>query len=248
MTQPSPESQLTALRGYVANATQRLLGASIGVSDEQWSAPSRLPGWSRAHVATHLCRQADGLVRLVEGAEAGERRSMYASPEARDAEIEAGAGRPGLELQTDLDTSAGRLTEAFGRLDATVGETGRPSGSAWSREVEMRGGLTVPARLLPLGRLFEVELHLVDLDVGHEIDQVPEPVAAWLVEWVSFRARVRDEFPRLELRMPSGTTTVGSVGEPVVVRGSAAACLGWLTGRSEPDVVEGAGGLRVPTL
>jgi maleylpyruvate isomerase len=244
VTQPSPESQLADLRGLVTSATQRLLGATIAVSDGQWSAPSRLPGWSRAHVATHLARQADGLVRLVEGAEAGERRSMYASFEAREAEIEAGARRTGLELQTDLDTSAGRLTEAFERLD----ETGEPKGSAWSRDVEMRGGLVVPARLLPLGRLFEVELHLVDLDVGHDVEDVGEPVAAWLVEWVSFRARARDEFPRIALEMPSGTTTVGSVGEPLVVRGTAAACLGWLTGRSEPDAVEGAGGLRVPSL
>ena len=244
MTQPSPESQLADLRGLVANATQRLLGASIAVPDEAWAAPSRLPGWSRAHVATHLCRQADGLVRLVEGAEVGERRSMYPSFEAREAEIEAGAGRTGLELQTDLDTSAGRLTDAFDRLDAT----GDPAGTAWSREVEMRGGLLIPARLLPLARLFEVELHLVDLDVGHDVEQIAEPVAAWLVEWVSFRARARDEFPRVELRMPSQTTTVGSVGEPLVVRGSAAACLGWLTGRSDPDAVEGSRGLRVPTL
>ena len=244
MTQPSPESQLADLRGLVTTATQRLLGATIAVADEQWSAPSRLPGWSRAHVATHLSRQADGLVRLVEGAEVGERRSMYPSFEAREAQIEAGAGRTGLELQTDLDTSAGRLTEAFERLD----ETGEPAGSAWSREVEMRGGLVIPARLLPLARLFELELHLVDLDVGHDVEQIEEPVAGWLVEWVSFRARARDEFPRVELRMPSGTTTVGSVGAPVVVTGSAPTLLGWLTGRVDASAVDGAGRLRLPTL
>ena len=43
---------------------------------------------------------------------------MYASPEAREAEIEDGATRTGLELQTDLDTSAGppdRRPRAAGR-------------------------------------------------------------------------------------------------------------------------------------
>ncbi len=250
MSQPSAAAQLADLRGLVTTATQQLLGATIAVSDAQWAAPSRLPRWSRAHVATHLARHADGLTRLAEGAETGRRTSMYTSPEARDADIEAGARRSGLELQTDLDTSAGRLTEAFERLDrleATPDGPGPDRG--WSAPVEMRGGLAVPARMLPLGRLFEVALHLVDLDVGHEVDDLEDPVAEWLVEWFAFRARARDEFPRVELHATSGfTSTVGSVGSPVVVRGPAPALLGWLTGRSGADTVEGAGGLVLPSL
>ena len=254
MSQPSPDAQLADLRGLVARSTQQLLGATIAVTDEQWAAPSRLPRWSRAHVATHLARQADGFTRLVEGAEAGTRAAMYASPEARDADIETGARRSGLELQTDLDTSAGRLTEAFERLDrvdphaADAGDAGAAE-RGWAASVELRGGLVVPARLLPLGRLFEVALHLVDLDVGHEVEQLEEPVAEWLIEWFAFRARARDEFPRVELRATSGFTgEVGSVGPPVVVRGPAPALLGWLTGRSPAGSVDGAGGLVLPTL
>lgn len=243
--QPGPDAQLADLRGLLTAATQRLLGATIAVTDEQWRAPSRLPRWSRGHVATHLARQADGLARLVEGAATGERVPMYSSPEARDAEIETGAGRSGLELQTDLDTSAGRLTEAFERLD----QIGPGDRTGWSASVEMRGGFVAPARLLPLARLFEVELHLVDLDVGHEVDAIEPPVAEWLIEWFALRARARDEFPRVELHATSGsTTTVGSVGEPVVVRGTAPALLGWITGRSGGDAVDGAGGLRLPSL
>ena len=87
---------------------------------------------------------------------------MYASPEQRAAEIEAGAGRTGLELQIDLDTSAGRLDQAFEALDEA---------DAWDAVVELRGGLQVPARLLPLARLLEVVIHHVDLDIGYEIDR-----------------------------------------------------------------------------
>ena len=56
--------ELDRLRGLVTTATQRLLGDTISVSDADWNAPSRLPEWTRGHVATHLARQADGLTRL----------------------------------------------------------------------------------------------------------------------------------------------------------------------------------------
>ncbi len=248
MSESSPDTRLSELRNLVGRATQRLLGSTITVSDEDWAAPSRLPGWSRAHVATHLARQADGFTRLAEGAATGVRQSMYDSPEARSDDIERGAGRLGLEVQTDLDTSAGRLAGAFERLDRV--DAGRPAGDAgWSATVELRGGLVVPARLLPLGRLFEVEVHLVDLDVGHEVDQVEPDAAEWLIEWVAFRARARDEFPRVELRTDSGfVTTVGSVGPARVVSGSPAALLGWLTNRLDASAVSGAAGLRLPSL
>ncbi len=113
----------------------------------------------------------------------------------------------------------------------------------------MRGGLVVPARLLPLARLLEVEIHHVDLDVGYEVGQIEPQVAEWLIEWVAFRARARDEFPRVEVLTDSGfRTTVGRVGEGVTVRGPAPALLGWLTGRLGADSVSGANGLLLPSL
>src|ERR671914_2739458 len=110
-------TQLETLRGLVNAATARLLGDTIAVRDEDWQAPSRLPGWSRGHVASHIARQADGMVRLTEWARTGERQDMYASAEQREADIEQGSGRTGLELQIDLDTSAGRLGGAFEAMD-----------------------------------------------------------------------------------------------------------------------------------
>src|SRR5690349_12491230 len=110
------EDRLMEIQGLLAAATQRLLGDTISVTDDDWRGPSRLPGWSRGHVATHIARQADALGRLVAWARTGERQAMYASDEQRDAEIEAGSGRSGLDLQVDLDTSAGRLAEAFDAL------------------------------------------------------------------------------------------------------------------------------------
>ena len=86
--------------------------------------------------------------------------------------------------------------------------------------VELRGGLQVPARLLPLARLLEVVMHHVDLDVGFEIADIDEATAAWLLEWSAFRLRKRDEFPRLDLPRTRSRITVGSSGRPIAVRGT----------------------------
>jgi maleylpyruvate isomerase len=239
--------KLAAVRALVTASTQRLLGDTIGVDQEDWSGPSRLPRWSRGHVATHLARQADGLARLVEWARTGHRQEMYASLQAREDEIEAGAGRTGLELQVDLDTSAEHLSGAFAGLDDETAENG--SGRAWDVEVELRGGQRVVARLLPLARLTEVVLHHIDLDIGFAVTDVDDETAEWLLEFAGHRLGARDEFPRLELVSDTGFhTTLGSSGAARQVTGSSPALLGWLTGRAAPDTVGGTDGLVLPAL
>jgi maleylpyruvate isomerase len=231
-------TQLETLRELVRTATQRLLGDTILVTEQQWRAPSRLPDWTRGHVATHIARHADALCRLTQWARTGDRHDMYPSPEHRSHEIEAGAGRSGLELQIDLDSSAGRLSSAFEELDAA---------NAWDAVVEMRGGLQVPARLLPLSRLLEVVIHHVDLDIGYEITDIDNQTAEWLLEWCAFRLRNREDFPKLQLTSDSGVTTaVGSLGEPIVVSGSSANLIGWLLGRTDASAISGGDALRLP--
>ena len=230
-------TQLETLRGLVNAATQRLLGDTIAVSDEDWRAPSRLPGWSRGHVASHIARQADGMVRLTEWARSGERHDMYASAEQREADINAGAGRSGLEYQIDLDTSAGRLDQAFDALDD----------AAWDVVVELRSGTKVPARMLPLARLVEVVIHHVDLDIGYEVAQIEDTTAEWLLEWCAFRVREREEFPKLDLTAESGfTISLGNAGEPTAVSGTSANLLGWVMSRVDDSAVRGGEGLPRP--
>ena len=232
-------TQLETLRGLVTAATSRLLGDTIAVSDEDWRAPSRLPGWSRGHVASHIARQADGMVRLTEWARSGRRQDMYASAEQREADIAAGAGRSGLELQVDLDTSAGRLDQAFDAMDE----------AAWDAVVELRSGTQVPARLLPLSRLLEVVVHHVDLDIGFEVDRIEDTTAEWLLEWCAFRVRGRPEFPRLDLTSESGfTISLGHAGEPTPVSGTSHDLLGWVMGRVDDSAVRGGQGLVLPSF
>ena len=241
MTQTeSAGEQLETLRGLVTTATQRLLGDTISVSDEDWRGPSRLPEWGRGHVATHLARQADGIVRLTEWARTGERQDMYASADQRAAQIEEGSARTGLELQIDLDTSAGRLGSAFDALDEA---------EAWDAVVELRSGIKVPARLLPLTRLLEVVVHHVDLDTGFEFDDIETSTAEWLLEWCAFRLRARDDFPKLEITSESGfTIALGNAGESIAIGGTSAKLLGWLMGRLDGSAVRGGEGLQLPAF
>ncbi len=232
--------QLETLRGMMSSATAQLLGDTIAVTDEDWRSPSRLPDWSRGHVGSHVARQADALSRLLSGAVSGTPGQMYESDQQRDAEIEDGSGRTGLDLQIDLDTAAERLWERMEEVDAA---------GKWSESVTLRGGATVPARLLPLARLTEVVLHHVDLDIGYEIAAIDGPVAGWLIEWCSLRLRAREGFPSLSLIIDGGeAVAVGSTGEAREVRGPAPQLLGWLTGRSGTDGLSGADGLTLPAF
>ena len=234
-----PRGQLDGLRELLGAATARLLGDTIRVADEDWRGPSLLPGWSRGHLATHLARQADSLVQLAEGARTGVQTDLHLSHQQREDEIEAGALRSGLDLQVDLDTSARQLEEAFAAVEQA---------DAWGAVVELRGAVQGPARLLPLARLFEVALHHVDLDVGATVEGLDAATADWLLEWCAFRLRGRDEFPRLELVSETTRLSVGSSGPGRAVRGSSAQLLGWLTGRADGALLEGSGGLHLPTL
>lgn len=231
---------LATLRHLVGHHTQQLLGDTIALSDEQWREPSALPGWSRGHLGTHLARQADALVRLTTGARTGTPGQMYESSEARDADIEAGSGRSGLDLQIDLDTAAQTLAAEFEALAAA---------DAWAVQVELRGGQSLPARLLPLARLNEVVLHHVDLAVGCTVADIPAATAEWLLEWCAFRYAAQTDLPRLELVTESGTTVaVGSGPGTRTVSGPANLLLGWLTRRSETSGLTGAEGVELPSF
>ena len=132
----------------MAAATDRLLRSVDGLTEEDLPGPSLLPGWTRAHVLTHVARNADGLVNLVHAARTGEGREMYQGGQAgREAAIEAGLGRHLGDLRLDLSDSAERLLEAFADFPA----------EGLAREVTMTSGATaygweIPFAADPRGR------------------------------------------------------------------------------------------------
>jgi maleylpyruvate isomerase len=145
------------LQERIGTATRRLLGTIDGFSDDDVRQPSLLPGWTRAHVLTHLARGAEALGNLLEWARTGVEKAAYASQEARNEAIERGAGRSAAELRADVTATA----DAFRAAAA-----GMPD-EAWERPVHALNYPAFPASELLLRRLVEVELHHTDLGAGY---------------------------------------------------------------------------------
>lgn len=152
-----------------------LAGAVAGLSEVDARGPSRLPGWTRGHVLTHLARNADGQRNLVEGALVDEVRDQYpGGDEQRSRDIEAGADRPVAELLADLVASQRALVDAWSQVPDP----------AWDRLTRARVA-TRPVRAGVVSRGREVAVHLVDLDVGVDPDQLPRDYLDFDAEWIA---------------------------------------------------------------
>jgi maleylpyruvate isomerase len=150
-------------------AHRRLRLTVGGIDDDTARRPSRLPGWTVAHVLTHLARNADSHVRVLEGALAGQHLAQYAGGAAeRNAAIEAGAARPGPELEDDVVSSFVRLEEVWHRMTP----------EAWAGRGLGTGGGDRPCRHMPFFRWREVEMHHVDLGLGYQPSEWPEDYVA----------------------------------------------------------------------
>lgn len=231
------------LRHRKMEATQGLLGDTISISDEDWQQPSRLPGWTRAHVATHIARNADGLRRVVHGLLTHTPCPMYPDPLQRRRDLEAGSRRGALDLQIDLDTSAGQLNDIFNYLQE----------SGINEVVEVLPALHMPVHDLLVARLNEVVLHRIDLDHGFTANDVDADIARWLLEWNCSRLGQRADLPPLRILSSSGLeATLGRPPAehevPTDVHGTDAGLLGWLTGRGGPELVGGAQDRDLPEL
>ncbi|MGO4956399.1 maleylpyruvate isomerase family mycothiol-dependent enzyme [Luteococcus sp. Sow4_B9] len=240
MTGMPVSTTLSHLRHRKLEATQALLGDTIAIPEEDWHGPSRLPGWTRAHVATHLARNADGLRRVALGLLEHRPNRMYPDERARMRELELGSRRSGLELQIDLDTSAGQLNDTLNYLmEADITDP-----------VEVRPGSWMPAHHLPVARLNEVVLHRIDLAHGFTAADVDADIAQWLLEWNCRRIGERPDFPSLWVASSTGVTArIGNPDQtPLTVHGSDASLLGWLTSRADGTGISGADSIVLPEL
>ena len=147
----------------VRHGTRRVLRAVADLTDEQVAAQSRLPGWTRAEVLTHLARNADGGRGIAEAAARGEVGMQYpGGPEQRKAEIAAGRGARAANLLADLRRSCDALMEAWHHLpDSAWDRVGRSSVA----ERTQRGWVW--------SRWKEVEVHHVDLGLGYSASEWP---------------------------------------------------------------------------
>jgi len=226
---------LKRVRVHRHEATQSLLGDTIAITDEQWGQPSLLPGWTRAHVATHIARNADAFVRIMTQLRSDQPTSMYESDAAAREDIERGSERTALELQVDLDASAGRLHAHLPELMAMQPD----------RLVQLSPTMTERLDRLPLVRLNEVVLHHIDLDVGFTYKAIGTEVAAWLLAFNAQHIGRTPNYPAIRIVSESGVTVViGRRGKATVVHGADNFLLAWLTRR----LPTGTASRRLPRL
>jgi maleylpyruvate isomerase len=213
----------------MAAATDRLLRTVDGMGEGDLRGASLLPGWTRAHVLTHLARNADALVNLACAARTGEDQPMYpGGREQRDADIEAGVDRHVGDIRLDLTESAERLLEAFADFPD----------EALDREASMRSGASAYGWEVPYLRVREVEIHHVDLGLGYTpADWSATFATRTLDQLAPFFRQARDCPVRL-LRATDepGSWAVGATGPELC--GPRQLLVAWLTGRSDGQDLE----------
>jgi maleylpyruvate isomerase len=149
-----------------------LVADLAGLTDDQARAPSLLPGWSVGHVLTHIARNADSVVRRLQGAARGEVLDQYVGGvEGRSAEIDAGAGRRADDLVADVRTSSATAEQVMADLPP----------EAWDALSRTSRGVLETSRDAVFSRWREVAVHHGDLGLrGDPVVLPPGLVAAWL--------------------------------------------------------------------
>lgn len=214
--------------GLLGSETHRLLATVAQLPPESMGRPSRCRDWTRGHVVTHLARNADALGNLVAWASTGTRHDMYASAEARAADIEAGAARGHHEQYADLVAASHRLADQLADLSPKQAKA----------KLELRGGRRVRGRDLAALRLREVVFHHVDLVAGYSFDDAPPALVNRFLDEAIERAGEVLDLPALHLRADTGRTWfIPGVRGPITeVAGSPGGLLLWLS-RGQTDAV-----------
>jgi maleylpyruvate isomerase len=239
--QPVARGQLDTRLAWMESGSRFFAAQARGLRDDELTAPSALPGWTRAHVIAHVARNADALGNLVAWARTGIETQMYESREQRSADIEEAATQSAPVLRLDLDDAVHRLAVAVASL---------PSG-AWQAEVRTGRGRTIAAAEVPWMRAREVWVHAVDLDAGGSFaDFPPDFVAAFLTE-LAAELSERPDCAAIELVAADtgGRFTIGphSAGE-IVVQGEAPALLAWLLGRDDGSTLTSSAREGLPAI
>ena len=149
--------------------------------------PSLLPGWTVGHVLSHIARNADSALRMLDGL-----AQYWKGWESRDADIELGAGRTWEALVGDvIETSVAVETRMAGVTD-------------WSGSIQALAAVR-PKAMLPVTRRREVEIHRIDLGLGYGFTDLP-------ADYV--RSELRSLTMLWAARQPMGLTTLP---DPVLV-------------------------------
>ena len=163
---------------------------------------------------------------------------MYASPEAREHEINFGATLSPIALRHLFDHSAVHLNVEWRDLPA----------EAWHHKVKTAQGRTVPAGETVWMRTREVWIHAVDLANGATFTDIPAPVLERLLTHITGAWKVRGTDTDLVVKVTGTDLTFGDTtsDSPTVVSGTLAAVVQWAAGRGTQGVTATGPGAAVP--
>ena len=195
-----------------ASAHQRLLASLENLTSEQCRQDSLLPNWSRGHVLTHLARNADSHVHLLQSAVRGEVGKQYPSIEKRNEDIENGAQRGAEDLIMDLRLSIYGLEAAWASANA----------KAWSGQGRTLRDSVIEMSSLVFLRWREVEVHHADLNIGFGYDDLTP---------LYVRLEIDQQLMLWRARKPMGMTELPDVAKKL----SPSQRLAWFLGRVEVD-------------
>lgn len=160
-----PDSKIAGITQAQA-ALNRTLDALTAAELAQ---PSLLPDWSVAHVLAHIARNADSVVRRLQGAIDDDVVEQYVGGRAgRAAEIDESAGMPLDQLAAYVRSSSADVE----RLCALVPD------EAWGRLSLKSSGHAIPAHEVVYSRWKEVEIHHVDLGLDYTPAHWPADLVA----------------------------------------------------------------------
>ena len=87
-------ARLTSDLSRLRRETDMFLATIESLADREMTEPTLCEGWDRAHVIAHLASNGKALVKLIDWAVTGEPAELYASPDAREQEIDELAALP----------------------------------------------------------------------------------------------------------------------------------------------------------
>jgi maleylpyruvate isomerase len=143
--------------------SHRLLLVGLApLTDDDFRAPSLLPRYSRGHVVTHIANKSKAHVLIFGGPAAGEIRQLHPDGYDPDLAADLGASRSAAELRSDLAQCFSLLEATWDALDDIL----------WDRQGIMAAGARTMAEIVA-HHLRNVEVHHVDLDIGHRPSDWP---------------------------------------------------------------------------
>jgi maleylpyruvate isomerase len=212
------------IRPEVKAAAQRVNDTVATADEAMVRGPSGLPGWSRGHVIAHIANFSEAMTRQVEEALQGRLIEVYdGGRPARDAAIEAGAGRPAAELKQHLLEATTGLIAAWEKVGP----------DDWERPVMHRNS-NLAAAVYASWR--ELAVHTVDLALEPTADGWPPEFCLHLLDFLRPRT---PEGIHLILQADDGTRWEAGLGEPRVLTGNLTDLTAWYAGRTPPGPITG---------